>query len=253
MLTAKLGRAPMALAIVLLALVKPDIAIAQSYDEVEGRVRRQIEMERAQAVGDCSRAMLSWLGMRFTEEQRQQGKAAMVCADAQRFALRNHVPFLEALPRVAVAHGGTRSEVCPPHTDHSPTYMLYSNCHYPQPPRTYTPAPPSAWDLERQREVAEIGDETLRHIRQCVPRANAAFAFMVREDGHIDNFSDRGFWGQTGAPPDIRAELGRIERALRTNPKCKVFPERLRRRYVAVSANQGRMNIDQVRDEAARQ
>ena len=138
-----------------LAFAALNVAAAQSYNEIEERVRRQMETERAQAQGDCSRVMLSWLGMRFTEEQRRRGKAVEACADAQRFALRNGVPFAEALSRVAAAHGGTRSEVCPPHTDHNPTYMLYSNCHYPKAP--YIPPPPSAWDLERQREVSELG------------------------------------------------------------------------------------------------
>lgn len=233
-----------------LAFAALNVAAAQSYNEIEERVRRQMETERAQAQGDCSRVMLSWLGMRFTEEQRRRGKAVEACADAQRFALRNGVPFAEALSRVAAAHGGTRSEVCPPHTDHNPTYMLYSNCHYPKAP--YIPPPPSAWDLERQREVSELGEETLRHIRHCVPRATVSFAFIVREDGRIDNFGDRGDWGQTGAPPDVRAELDRVERALRTSPRCNVFPERLRHRYVSVSVEQGKMRIDQVRDEAAR-
>lgn len=237
---------------VLLALTIPGVAIAQSYEEIEGRVRRQMETERAGSVGDCSQAMLSWLGMRFTQSQRRQGKAAEVCADSQRFALRNGIPFLEALPRVAAAHGGVRSEVCPPHTEHNPTYMLYSNCHYPQPARIAIPPPPSAWDAERQREVAELGHETLQHIRRCVPRASASFAFMVREDGRIDNFGDRGDWGRIGAPPDVRAELNRIERALRTDPRCNFFPERLRRRYVSVSAIRGNLQIEQVRDEAVR-
>lgn len=234
----------------LLTLATTGIVASQSYEEIEGRVQRQMETERARAQGDCSRAMLSWLGMRFSEEQRRQGKAAEACADAQRFAVRNGVPFLDALPRVAAAHGGTRSVPCPPQTDYNPLYMLYSNCHYPQP--AYVPPPPSAWDQDRQREVAELGAEALRHIRQCVPRANAPFAFTVRDDGRITGFSDRGSWGQMTPPPDVMAEYDRIERALRTDPKCNVFPERLRGRYVAVDADRGQMRIDQVRDQNAR-
>src|SRR3712207_4631451 len=92
-------RALCAVAAGLLALATPNAARAQSYDEIEGQVQRQMEAERARSLGDCSRAMLGWLGMRFTEEQRRQGKAAAACANAQRFALRNGVPFLEALPR----------------------------------------------------------------------------------------------------------------------------------------------------------
>jgi hypothetical protein len=226
----------------------PCVSTAQTYDDVERRVRQQLEAEQAAALGDCSNAMLSWLAMRFSETDRRLGKPARACDDARLFALRNNVPFTVALPRVAAAYGGTRSEACPPHASNNAVYILYSNCHHPV---ATQPTVPSAWELDRQREVAEFGSEALRHIRLCLNRAEASFAFTVGSDGRINGFSDRGDWGRTAPPRDVQLELTRIERALRSDTRCNVFPERLRHRYISVSATRSALVIDQVRDESA--
>lgn len=222
---------------------------AQGYGEVEDRVRREIEGDRAAALGDCSEVMVSWLGMRFTEEEQRLNRPHQACAAAQRFAFRNGVEFTEALPKVAAAMGGTRTQVCPTHAIGVREYMLYSGCRLP--PEQWVPPPPDAWEVARQEEVRLLGPEALRHIRRCVPRAGVGFAFNVRADGRVSAFNDAGEWGRIGPSPEDARELARIERALLTDPRCQVFPEQLRGRYVSVAAGSGRMEIRQVRDDSA--
>ena len=231
------------------SFLRPMVAVAQSYDEIEGQVRQQIEADRARAIGDCSEVMISWLALRFTDVQQKQGKAHESCAAAQLFALRNGVPFLEALPRVAVAMGGIRSQICPPHATDSADYMLYSGCHLP--PQPYVRPPPNAWDLARQKEVQELGPETLRQIQRCIPHASVPFAFDVQMDGRITNFNDAGEYGRIGPPPEDVRELRRIEQSLRSDARCNRFPANLRNRYASVKSENGRMQIAQVRDETA--
>lgn len=223
---------------------------AQTYNEIEANVRRQIEADRARTLGDCSEAMLSWLGMRFTEAEQRQGRARQACEAAQLFALRNRVPFLEALPKVAIAMGGTRREPCPSHATDSPTYLLYSACRVPAKP--WVAPPPSQWDLDREAEVRELGADMLRHLGKCVPRTTVSFAFSVDSDGKIGSFSDGGDWGRVGPPPAEARELKRIEKTLESDARCSVFPENLRHRYVSIKFENGRSRVAQVRDEADR-
>lgn len=225
----------------------PAPSAAQTYEQIEEQVRRGVEADHARAVGDCSEVMVSWLGMRFTEVEQRQGKAHEACAAAQLFALRNRVDFLEALPRVAAAMGGTRSQVCPDPAPLDRLYVLYSNCHHR--PAPYVPRPPDAWELARQKEVEELGPQTLRHIQRCVPRAAVAFAFNVQADGRITSFNDAGEYGRIGPPPEDARELARIERALRSDARCNVFPEAMRNRYISVKTERGQLRIAQVRDE----
>ena len=119
------------------------------------------------------------------------------------------------------------------------------------PPEQWVPPPPDAWEVARQEEVRLLGPEALRHIRRCVPRAGVGFAFNVRADGRVSAFNDAGEWGRIGPSPEDARELARIERALLTDPRCRVFPEQLRGRYVSVAAGSGRMEIRQVRDDSA--
>ena len=142
------------IAVALLGMQPTLQATAQSYDEIEGSVRRRIEDDRARTVGDCSRAMVSWLGLRFTEADQNRGKAQEACAAAQKFALRNGVPFLEALPKVAEAMGGTLHVPCPSYAIGIPMNQFYSGCRLPQKP--YVAPSPSAWDLARAEEVREL-------------------------------------------------------------------------------------------------
>ena len=78
------------------------------------------------------------------------------------------------------------------------------------------------------------------------------FAFVVGQDGRISEFSDRGGYGRIGPNQAQARELDRIQHTLETDPRCSPFPENLRRRYVAIDTLNGRLKVDQVRDEAAR-
>ena len=227
----------------------PSVGHAQSYEDIEGTVRRQIEADRARQVGDCSEAMLSWLGMRFSDADRGQGKAIAACAAAQRFALRNRVPFLEALPKVAIAMGGTRQERCPEFVRPGTEYMLYSGCRIP--PQPWTPPPPDAWDIARADEVRELGPDVLRHLAKCIPRAGVTFAFNVDVDGRVNGVNDAGDYGRIGPDPKEAAELKRIQRTLETDPRCSVFPDNLRRRYVSIRSDNGKLRVAQVRSDDA--
>lgn len=223
----------------------PMVAAAQTYEQIESQIRRQIEADRASATGDCSEVMVSWLKLRFTQVQQQQGKAHETCAAAQLFALRNGVPFLEVLPKIAVAMGGIRANTCRPEAINDPLIKLYSGCHV-------SPSPTiDSWSLAREAEVRELGPETLRHIQRCIPRAGVPFAFYVLVDGRIGDFSDAGVYERFGAPPDVARELKKVERALRSDARCNVFPEKLRNRYVSIRSDEDGMRVFQVRDEAA--
>ena len=237
-----------ALALALCAFL-PLVGRAQSHEDIEGTVRRQIEADRARQVGDCSEAMLSWLGMRFSDADRRQGKAIAACATAQRFALRNRVPFLEALPKVAIAMGGTRQERCPEFVRSGTEYMLYSGCRIP--PRPWTPPPPDAWDIARADEVRELGPDVLRHLAKCIPRTGVTFAFNVDADGRVNSVNDAGDYGRIGPDQKEAAELKRIQRILETDPRCSVFPDNLRHRYVSVRSDNGKLQIVQVRSDDA--
>lgn len=164
--------------------------------------------------------------------------------------LRNRVPFLEALPKVAIAMGGTLQQPCPSHATDSPNYLLYSGCVVP--PTPWVPSPPSAWDLDRAKEVKELGPDMLRHLGQCIRRSSVVFAFVVGEDGRISGFSDAGGYGRIGPDAAEARELKRIQHILETDPRCSTFPENLRRRYVSIEPVGGRLKVNQVRDEAAR-
>lgn len=74
------------LAAVVCAALCPFPGAAQSYNDVEANVRRQLEADRARTIGNCGEAMVSWLGMRFSEVDRRNGKAHDACAAAQMFS-----------------------------------------------------------------------------------------------------------------------------------------------------------------------
>lgn len=231
----------------LAALGPACMAAAQTYEEIERQTLRQIEQENARQIGDCSEAMLGWLGLRFTEEERRRGKARVACADAQRVALRNRVPFLQALPHVAIAHGGTQTPECPSAVTPESDYGIYSGCRIrPVPLATLSP---SVWDLERRREVEQLGAAVLVHLTRCISSSCVGFAFTVRDDGRIENFGDAGAYGRSGPDRNEALELTRIERTLRVDARWNVFPEALRGRYISIANEGGRLKVQQVRDE----
>lgn len=242
----------MGIALAILVAGIPPLAHAQSYEDVEARVRRQLEDEKARMIGDCSEAMVSWLGLRFTQVDRENGKAHAACAAAQRFALRNNVPFNDALPKIALAMGGTRREACSPPAEEDTLYQLYSGCYIPRPTPTPTAPVVSAWDVDRAREAKELGPALLAHLKPCVSRVTEPFAFNVDAEGRMQSFNDVGNWGRFSPPPTAAAELKRIEKSISGNSRCSVFPEELRRRYVLIRPDKGVMKVEQVRPDDAR-
>lgn len=218
-------------------------AVAQPDPSVEDLVSREMEAQRAERVGDCSRVSLSWFQMRWGDADNDWVASDKACRDAQFYALRHGESFERVLPVVAREEGGTRSVTCQPQWD--ATARSYSGCHLPEPPPV--PSGQDKWSLARAREVAKDGPAATAALTACgVMKATQPFAFDINAAGRVTHFSDAGYWGRAGPGPDEKPEYDRIERLLKA---CPSWPRRLWKRYIHIDVEAGAMKVEQVRPE----